>query len=94
MEDYSSLTGKDFEFLITHSENFEISNDVFDSLMTPNTIEWIKVLKHDWAYYQVLPDFRRLKLFCRNDNQSDNQAENIQINVVNQLIASRLKRLF
>ena len=50
----SNWKGSDFEFLITG--DLEISKDDFDSLMTPNSIEWKKVLKNDWLYYQVGED--------------------------------------
>ena len=56
MGDTSNLTGKDFEFLITHPDDFEISSDLFDKLMTPDTIEWTKVIKNNWTYYKVGQD--------------------------------------
>jgi len=53
--DLYNLTGKDFEFLITPSD-IEIKTEDFDRIMTPDSIEWNKVIKDDWAYYQVGPD--------------------------------------
>jgi len=53
--DKSKLTGKDFEFLLTPS-NIEVSNEDFDSIMTPDSMEWIKVSKNNWQYYQVGED--------------------------------------
>jgi hypothetical protein len=52
--DRTAWTGKDFEFLITG--DIEIPKDTYDSIMTPNSIEWIKIDKNNWTYYQVGQD--------------------------------------
>jgi len=46
----SELTGKDFEFLIVGDINISTN---YDSIMTPNTFEWVKTIKDGWPYYQV-----------------------------------------
>lgn len=50
--DKSQLTGKDFEFLITPND-FEINANDFDNIMTPSSIPWKKIIRNNWAYYQV-----------------------------------------
>jgi hypothetical protein len=52
--DRALWTGKDFEFLITGDIN--IPTDTYDSTMTPNSFEWIKIDKNNWTYYQVGDD--------------------------------------
>jgi hypothetical protein len=49
--DISNWKGKDFEFLITGDIN--IKNEEFDDIMTPNSLEWIKVERDNWIYYKV-----------------------------------------
>ena len=44
-------TGKDFEFLITGV--IDIPADDYDQIMTPNSLEWIKVVKDEWPYYRI-----------------------------------------
>jgi len=44
---------KHFEFLITHPDDFEVADELFDSLMTPDNIKWTKVIKDDWPHYQI-----------------------------------------
>lgn len=50
------LTGKDFEFLITHPDEFEILDKDFEGLMTPDDMPWSKILKNNWTYYTVGAD--------------------------------------
>ena len=52
--DKSNWTGKDFEFLIIG--DIDIPADTYDSIMTPNSFEWIKIEKNNWTYYQVGQD--------------------------------------
>ncbi len=52
--DKSMWRGKDFEFLI--SGDLEISSQAWDEMMTPNSMPWKKVMKSDWAYFQVGED--------------------------------------
>src|SRR5687767_6746859 len=52
--DKSFWTGKDFEFLITG--DIDIPSDTYDSIMTPNSLDWIKIDKNNWTYYQVGQD--------------------------------------
>src|SRR5450631_3416615 len=52
LADPTSLTGKDFEFLITPGD-IDIPASVFDSLMTPDSFRWTKVIKNNWYYFQV-----------------------------------------
>jgi len=54
IEDWSTWTGKDFEFLI--AGDITIPADDYDQIMTPNTFAWSKVNKNDWTYYQVGAD--------------------------------------
>jgi hypothetical protein len=51
--DRSEWTGKDFEFLIIGS--IEIKSD-FDTIFTPNSMEWHITTKNNWDYYQVDQD--------------------------------------
>ncbi len=51
--DRTSWTGQDFEFLIIGDIN--LFSD-FDKIMTPNSIEWRKIIKNGWQYYQVGQD--------------------------------------
>lgn len=51
----TELTGKDFEFLITPGD-IMIKAEDFDQVMTPDSMEWKKVNKDDWDYYEVGPD--------------------------------------
>ncbi len=48
--DKTSWTGQDFEFLIIGDIN--LFSD-FDKIMTPNSIEWRKIIKNGWQYYQL-----------------------------------------
>ncbi|MCU7549974.1 hypothetical protein OCK74_12650 [Chitinophagaceae bacterium LB-8] len=52
--DEQNWTGKDFEFLITGVT--DISPDVYDNIMTPNSLTWSKILCDEWPYYQVGED--------------------------------------
>ncbi|MBL7747032.1 MAG: hypothetical protein JNM19_06365 [Chitinophagaceae bacterium] len=52
--DQAQWTGKDFDFLI--KGDIEISPDMYDKIMTPDSFEWIKIVKDDWTYYQVGQD--------------------------------------
>jgi hypothetical protein len=52
--DRSLWKGKDFEFLITG--DIDIPVDTYDSVMTPNSFEWVKIDKDNWTYYQVGQD--------------------------------------
>lgn len=52
--DRSNWTGEDFEFLITG--DIQISNEEFDQIMTPNSMDWNKIIKNDWPYYIVGED--------------------------------------
>ena len=54
IEDRSTWTGKDFEFLITG--DIKIPAEDYDQIMTPNTFTWSKVSRDDWTYYLVGPD--------------------------------------
>jgi hypothetical protein len=51
--DRNCWTGNDFEFLITG--DIDVFDD-FDNIMTPNTFEWTKTLKDNWAFYQIGQD--------------------------------------
>jgi hypothetical protein len=54
IEDRSSWTGKDFEFLITGDINIPADN--YDQIMTPNTFVWSKANRNNSTYYQVGAD--------------------------------------
>lgn len=45
--DRTSWTGQDFEFLIIG--NINLFSD-FDKIMTPNSLEWRKIIKNCWEY--------------------------------------------
>lgn len=45
MLEYAGFTGKDFEFLITHPDDFSMDGETFDKLTTPTDMEWTKVQK-------------------------------------------------
>ena len=51
--DRTGWTGNDFEFLIVG--DIDVFSD-FDNIMTPNTLDWIKLIKNDWNYYKVGQD--------------------------------------
>ncbi len=53
-EGTSEWTGKDFEFLITGV--IDIPAGDYDQIMTPNSLEWIKIVKDEWPYYRVGSD--------------------------------------
>lgn len=50
--DTNSLTGEDFEFLLTPGD-IEIGIEEFDQLMTPYSMKWNKIFRDNWYYYQV-----------------------------------------
>jgi len=52
--DRSNWLGQDFEFLIVGE--IEIPIDIYDQIMTPNTLNWEKIYKNDWIYYKVGED--------------------------------------
>ena len=52
---FSEMTGKDFEVLITPDE-LDIKADDFDHIMTPDSMAWTKTIKDNWVYYQVDKD--------------------------------------
>lgn len=51
--DRTGWTGEDFEFLIV--ADIDVFSD-FDNIMTPNSLEWTKIHKNDWDFYQVGQD--------------------------------------
>jgi DNA-binding PadR family transcriptional regulator len=53
-QDRSDWTGKNFEFLIIG--DLEITAENHDEVMTPNSLEWTKIEKDNWPYYQVGQD--------------------------------------
>ncbi|HVW13548.1 MAG TPA: hypothetical protein VHB54_07005 [Mucilaginibacter sp.] len=52
--DKSKWLGKDFELLI--AGEIDIPSENFDSIMTPNSFDWIKTERNNWIYYQVGDD--------------------------------------
>ena len=50
----TNWTGENFEFLITGVD--EIPKEKYDTIMTPNSFEWKKVIKDDWPFYVVGED--------------------------------------
>ena len=52
--DRTNWTGANFEFLITGVD--EIPNEEYDTIMTPNSFEWEKIIKGDWPFYVVGED--------------------------------------
>lgn len=42
-----------FEFLLMAPDDIEIRNEDFDRIMTPDSMEWEKIHKNSWVYYQV-----------------------------------------
>ncbi|GAA4916156.1 hypothetical protein [Mucilaginibacter defluvii] len=53
--DKSYWTGKDFEFLITG--DIELTADIYDDIMTPNTFICTKTMCDGWPYYLVESDY-------------------------------------
>lgn len=50
--DRSTLTGADFEFLMTPGD-IEIREEDFDRVMTPGSMQWTMTIRDGWTYFKV-----------------------------------------